>query len=74
MMRTRMRWMLALGGGVALTLLVAACSTPVGPWAGGPSGTAQYASPEGGPVPEVACPGGMAYGERPCGSPWLGQR
>jgi hypothetical protein len=71
MMRVQIRRMLALSGGVALALLTTACSTPVGPWVGAPSGTAQYASPGGGPVPEVACSGGMAYGERPCGSPWL---
>ncbi len=71
MIRVWLRRMWVFTGGMALILLTVACSTPIGPWAGGASGSTQYASPGGGPFSGVACPGGMAYSERPCGSPWM---
>ena len=74
-MRTPMWWMLARRAGVALTLLAAACSTPVGPWAGGPAGVASPSSYRESATAAPAACGGMTYStQTACGSPWLNPR
>ncbi len=73
MKRHRMGRMLAIGG-LALTLLTVACSTPAGTWGGAPAAS-QYGSPGSAPPAQLSCNGGTAYSARGmCGSPWLTPR
>jgi hypothetical protein len=72
MKRERKRWMLAISGSVAFTLITAACGALGGPWTGAPAGTAaQYASPGTAASQQGLCDGGTAASAlAACGPPW----
>lgn len=69
----RMGWVLAIGGGVVLSLMAAGCGSMVGPWTRTPAGsTLQYASPDIAPPAQESCDEGTKPSARvTCVLPWL---